>query len=302
MKHAHRSWPALVLLVIAAMMPIGCSKSPTKPSPPKPIAHADADDIAQALATTMSADNGGWYFTIKAIAETLSIPPPVITLVAREPSPWSVPLTSRFKLQNTYPISKSGINYNFSTIYIRGDNSTTTLRDTTSQSLAAYATGVGFMNGNGVTGNYGIHPLVIQGLADTTFTVDGIQADTVEFEAFMEDSLYGVVHSTITPNSGRNWYFPANTVDWTFRIPKNKLVSSPYPMGSLSEVNWIIEAKSLNGAGDRDAFLYDVIIEARMTFNGTADADLLIANVTLAPDWAYYYKVNVNTGVITRVN
>jgi hypothetical protein len=306
LPHAHRSWPGLLLLITAAMMPLGCSKSPTKPSPPKPIAHADADDIAQVLATTMSADNGGWYYTIKVIAESLSTPPPNLLAVTAPASRWSVPLTTRFRTLNDFKITKdSKIVYNFQVGYVRANGLVTTNRDTTSQELAAYvATDVGgiFSDANGVTGNYGLRPLQIHGATDSSFTVDGLTADTLEFAAFMEDSVYGVVHSTITPNAGRNWYHPDNIVDWTLRIPRSKLTSSPYPMGVDSEVNWIIEARSLNANGDRDLFVYDLIVEARMTFDGTEEATLMIANVTLEPDWAYFYKVNINTGRFTRTN
>jgi hypothetical protein len=109
------------------------------------------------------------------------------------------------------------------------------------------------------------------------------------------------VHSTITPNAGRNWYH-LNTVDWTIRIPKTKLTSAPYPQAFDSEVNWIIEARGLNADGNRDNFAFDEIVEARMIFDGSPDAFLVLANVTLDPDWAYHYKVNINTGKITRMD
>ena len=82
----------------------------------------------------------------------------------------------------------------------------------------------------------------------------------------------------------------------------NARTTAPYPSPFESEVNWIIEAMSLNGAGDREAFVYDLIVEARMTFDGSEDGLLMIANVTLEPDWFYLYKVNINTGTITRMN
>src|SRR5437773_3310345 len=122
LPHPRRSWPALVLLVTAAMMPVGCSKSPTKPQPPQPIPHADADDIAQVLATTMSADNGGWYYTIKVMAESLSKPAPNLMAGTASLSRWDLPLTTRFRTLNDYTISLNDkIKYDFQTGYIRGD-------------------------------------------------------------------------------------------------------------------------------------------------------------------------------------
>jgi hypothetical protein len=296
----HRSWLASLLIVSATLL-VGCSKEPPKVGPPPPIPHEDADDIVQALATTMSADNGGWYFTVKAFCESLSVPPPIITVVAGGPG-WSVPLGARYGTQTDYSLTRAGITYQFQTGYIRGDGSVTALRDTASQELAAHVLGLGtFAAANGITGNYGFITYQVNSPNDSTYSITGLQSDTLEFSGIADDSLYGVVHSTITPNNGRNWYH-LNTVDWNLRIPKSELLTAPYPRGIDSEVNWIIEAMGLNANGDRDAFSFDDIIEARMVFDGSPDAVLTLANVTIDPDWAYYYKVNLNTGKIERLN
>ena len=82
LRHAYRPWLAIVLLIMVASLSTGCSKSPAKPVPVLPIPQADADDIAQLVATTLSADNGGWYCLIKSYAESLSVPAPAPALTS----------------------------------------------------------------------------------------------------------------------------------------------------------------------------------------------------------------------------
>ncbi len=303
-RRAHRFLPALVLLITTLMLSTGCSKSPAKPKPPQPIEHADADDIVQVIATTVSADNGGWYFTIKAIAESLSIPPPA-AMIGRTamPSRWVVPLASRAGVLNNFSMTRAGITYNFEVGYLRANGTVSTMRDTSSVELAAYlACDQGtFTDANGITGLYGLHPYQVSGAHDSTFSVTGLLADTLEFSGIVDDSCYCTVKSTIAPNAGRNWYH-VNTVDWTLRIPRSQLVSAPYPYGIDSEINWIIEAKGLNAAGDRAAFAFDVLVEARMSFDGTADAVVTLADIIPPLNWSYHYKVNINTGKIQRLD
>ena len=65
-RHARRFRLAFVLLL--AMCAAACSSNRRLTGvDPTPIPHADADDIVQLIATTLSTDNGGWYCAVKAI-------------------------------------------------------------------------------------------------------------------------------------------------------------------------------------------------------------------------------------------
>ena len=304
LRHSHRSWFTLVLLILVAALLAGCSKSPAKPKPPPPIPHSDADDIVQQIATTVSANNGGWYCLVKAFAETLSIAAPNIVARGIHPAStrWSVPFSSRLGLRNNFQLTKAGNTYIIQVGYLSGGVPFAE-RDTSTEDLEALISldGGQFANANGVTGTYGLHTFALNAAADSTFFVLNLHAgspDTLEYSGFADDSTFGNVNSPIA-HSNRLWY-QKNFVDWTFKIPKNKL-ATPYPVGVESEIHWVIEAKGLKSPG-RDDWAFDYIIEAHMIFDGTPDATLSISNVSLDPDWSYLYKVNINTGAFSRID
>ena len=306
LRHAYRPWLAIILLVLAATLSAGCRQSPQKPIAVKPIPQADADDIVQLVATTLSADNGGWYFVIKTFAESLSITPPVLPATAGGGERWSVPLAQGLGVQNDFSLSKAQITYNIKAGWIHGDGTFFTARDTATRDLEAQVAadaGV-FVAANGLDGTYGCHPyrLNTSSFFDSTFFATNLAADDsnfVEFSGFLEDSCFALVHSTITPGSARLWYH-VNFADWTLRIPKTNLVSAPYPVGPVSEIHWNIEAYGL-ATPTRTDFGFAELVEARMTFNGTPIANMELADVTGAPAWSYRYTVNINTGQIARL-
>ncbi len=308
LRHACRPWPALALPLLAVALLAGCSKStaPTPKTPPIP--HADADDIVQVIATTMSANNGGWYATIKQMADSLSVQAPNLVAGGRS-TYFSVPMSARLGLMNNFQMTYSGptcqMTYNFQVGWLNAAGVPFAERDTATHELQALVGMDGgiFASANGLIGTYGCHTYTVQSPTDSTYYAINLGAadqDTVEFSGFLDDSCFASVHSTITTSSSR-WWFHDNFVDYTLRIPKNKLVSNPYPTGSQSEVVWTIEAKWLKTPA-RDAWYVDDIVEARMIFDGSPNANLSLADVIDAPSWAYYYKVNINTGVITRMN
>ena len=305
LRHAYRPWLAIVLLIMVASLSAGCSKSPTKPVPVLPIPQADADDIAQLVATTLSADNGGWYCLIKSYAESLSVPAPAPTLTSTGER-WSVPLSSGNRIRNDFSLTKGRVTYLLQAGWIRGDGSKTTVRDTASRDLEALVSADAgeFRNVNGIQlGTYGCHTYTLDSPNDSTFFAGNLAAsdpDTVEFSGFLDDSSFALVNSTIRAGSARLWYLK-NFVDYTLRIPKSKLVSSPYPVGDISEIHWNIEAYGLNASQSRTDFGFGELVEARITFNGTANAVLLLADVTTEPTWFYRYSINLNTGQIARL-
>src|SRR5882724_8904251 len=100
LRHADRIRRAFLLLLPLALA-AGCSKAPTAPKANVVIvSHTDADDIAQAVGTMVSADNGGWFFAFKTVAETLAVPvsalatspaSPAFASASRSAAPLSVP-------------------------------------------------------------------------------------------------------------------------------------------------------------------------------------------------------------------
>ena len=305
LRHAYRPWLAIILLVLAAMLSAGCSKSPTKVLKATPIPQADADDIVQLVATTLSSDNGGWYCLVKAFSESLSIAPPVLPLTAGGER-WSVPLSQGIGIRNDFAITKAQVTYLMQAAWIRGDGTKTAARDTASRDMESLVSADGgrFEGVNGIElGTYGCHSYALNSTIDSTFFATNLAVsdpDTIEFSGFLDDSCFAIVHSTFMPGaSGRYWYHQ-NFADYTLRIPKTQLVSSPYPVGALSEIHWNIEAYGLSTPGRQD-FGFGELIEARMTFDGTPIGRLELADVSGDPSWSYRYTVNINTGQIARL-
>ena len=309
LQNVLRSRLALVLLVLAFALTAGCSKSPTKVEiKPKPIPHADADDIVQILGTTISADNGGWYFTIKAFCDSLSVPAPNV-IANGAGRAWAMPLSARPGIRNNFSITRAGVTYNFQVGY-GNDSTVTSTRDTSSIDLLALvgADGGSFASQNGlVESTYGCHTYTTTSPSDSFFAVANIQAgasDTLEFTGSFYDSSFALVHSSIAPSSDRLWFLCGDTpnlFEYTLRILKSRLSSAPYPINDQSQVTWLIEAKGLNSRA-RNNWSLDHLVEARMTFDGTADATLRLGDVFPDPNWQYVYKVNLNTGVFTRAD
>ena len=155
---------------------------------------------------------------------------------------------------------------------------------------------------SGLVGTYGCHSYALNSTIDSTFFATNLAAsdpDTIEFSGFLDDSCFALVRSSITHGSSRLWYHQ-NFADFTLRIPKTRLVTSPYPVGSTSEIHWNIEAYGLATPGRQD-FGFGELIEARMTFDGTPVGRLELADVSSDPSWSYRYTVNLNTGQIARL-
>ena len=307
--HAHRRWLAFVWLILASVLVFGCSSQPTKVGVnSKAISHADADDIAQIIATTVSADNGGWYFLIKAVCESLSVPAPNI-LTGGPHATLAMPSSSGPGTRNSFSLAVpgSGITYNMQVGYVGGRGLTST-RDIASVELDALVSVDGgiFTSANGIEGTYGCHTYTVSSPTDSFFIVTNLTSaggDTLEFTGQFYDSCFALVHSAIAPNAKpRLWFMgPDNFFDYVLRIPKSKLASAPYPIGKASQINWVIEAKRLTSVA-RDDWEFDDLVEIKMTFDGTEEARLSLGNIQPYPDWEYTYRVNLNTGRITRTN
>lgn len=298
----------LILPILTAALLAGCSKSDvTKPTPPPIVPHYQIDDVAQVLATTLSADNGGWYCVVKALAESLAVPAPLPSPAPFATAGWSIPLSSRTGQLGDFSVSTANpaITYNLRLGYWDHNQLVHSSRDTTTEHLEAYVAldGGVFTQHNGLDGDYGYHASVSRDSTFSVFNLREVDPDTLIFTGTADDSCYALVHSTVTvPNTGL-WYLHDNFFDFELHIPKNKLTTAPYPTGG--EINWILQVYPLvyNGyAPARTDYETDIFAEARMTFDGTPDALLTIANDLFFPAYRYLYKVNLNTGTITRLN
>ena len=249
LPHVLRSLFAVALLLAAAFLASGCSKSPAKPKPPAPPPHADVDDIAQMIATTFSADNGGWYFLVKTLADSLA--PPAPNLATGRISPyWAVPMSSRIGVRNNWSATKAGITYNVVVGYWRADTlgTVTSTRDTASDHLEAnvVVSGGVFANANGLNGDYGYYHADPDAPSDSSFAVFNLQTtapDTLVFSGSADDSCFANIVSTITPNPpGRLWYHQ-NFFDFELHLLKSTLLTNPYPVEG--SVDWVVEAYPL---------------------------------------------------------
>lgn len=289
MIQRQRLSPALaataVLLALAALA--GCGgKSKQKVIEPPVITHRDADDIVQAIATTVSADNGGWYYTIKVMAESVAV------------APADFPTGPGDSV--SFARSQAGLTYHFTMRYFHPDQSSYATRDTGSDHLEATISaddGV-FTNVNGVTGVYGYHS------DRDLFVVYNLHAvyDTLEFSNLAEDSVYAVVHSSIDSGSVRAWYHD-NALDFepNLKLLKTTLTTNPYPVAG--EVDWfVIDAQALKSASQADVD-YDDFAEGIMTFNPNGGPVATFSLVDIGSEGTHYdYSLNLNTGEVHRLN
>src|SRR5262249_33258471 len=155
-------------------------------------------------------------------------------------------------------------------------------------------------NANGVTGTYGHH--------SDSFSIYNVKAayDTLEFSDIVDDSVYAIVRSTITPtDSARAWYQNDNFFDFepNLRFVKgpngSRLLSSPYP--SDGGAGYISDAKALKGSNRLDVD-YERLAEATMTFNGTSTATFHLVDIEGDASYTYIYTIDLDTGAIARKN
>ena len=286
LPHPRRHWLVWSLLALAILSAAGCSKPP-KPKPATPIRQADADDIAQLIAATISADNGGWFFLVKTIAESLSVTPA---------NGAGTPDTTSFS------ITKGSNTYQFRMAYLNAYQVGYPTRDTSSIELDAAVTcgGGHLLIPGSVDATYGYN-------SDWGFSVYGLRAehDTLEFDNLgTDDSTFATVTSTLH-STQRFWYHPANYVDFytTLKVLKSALPANPYPMSG--EARWLIEAYVMKSDTTRDEIngkIYDLFLEASLTFNGTNMVTFRIADIIEEPSWVYVYTINLDTGYFQLVS
>ncbi len=298
MIHRTRSFSALAfaaaLLALAALAGSGCGgKSKQKQGVEPPfITHTDADDIVQTIATTVSANNGGWYCTIKAMAESLAVDP----LHPVPPSPTGAGDSTVFN------VAQAGVTYQFTRYFFHGDQSFYATRDTATDHLEANVSADNgtFTNVNGISGTYGLN------CDSFLFVVYNLHAvyDTLDFSMLADDSVYAIVRSTITPDSARAWYHSGNAFDFepSIQLLKSTLTTTPYPVGG--EVDWfVIDAAALKSSSRLDV-AYDDFAEGVMTFPhpGTSVAHFRLIDTTPDPNYNYDYTIDLDTGEIHRLN
>lgn len=300
-RPVHR-WLTLAIFAALALGLAGCSKS-TKPKVgfiPSAIPHADADDIAQYIGASMASDNGGWYYTVRAMCDSLAQPPLLDS---------GVPDTTTFALSSP---TAPPLVYTFELAYYRSNQVGYPVRDTASKEIEAdleMAGGqlnspVGAANYD-VTSTYGVS-------ADWSIYVYGLSPEynAVQFDGFFDDSAFASVNTTVdtAATNYRYWYHVNSVYVDTMTIRKSDLVSNPYPVDG--DVQFIIDAYNMKrlaprtpsgpvNSADTD---HEVLCEAEMKFNGTATATLSIVDIIDDASWEYRYSVNLKTGAIARLN
>jgi hypothetical protein len=305
-----RLLPALVLLALVPVVLAGCSGKGKKPPPRPTIPQREADDIAQILATNLASDQGGWYATVKVLCESLAVTPHSALTYGR-PS-----MAHATSIAGAYSFTKAGVTWNANVAYFHLDNTAYATRDTAVDYLEAYLHGDGvFTEANGLTGTYGFRnsstPADTNSWGLTVFGL-GSNADTLEFSGFGDDTCYALVHSSLNTDGPRLWYMGgapptgANFIDFTIKVPKNALLSAPYPVDATSYISWVIEADSMNGAdgASRTDVNHSILTEAEMRFTGVPPGFGLLTIEDIAGDavYTYRYKVDLTTGAITRAN
>jgi len=253
----------------------------------------------------VSADNGGWFFAFKTVAETLAVPvsalatspaSPAFASASRSAAPLSVPL----RAFTTSTLTMAGTTYTFRLGYAHPNLVVTPTRDATADHLEGYVSCDGgvFLHANGVDGSYGFHSAQT---LDSTFIVFNLRTsdpDTLDFEGVAYDSSFALVHSTITPGKGRMWFFD-NVMFYSIRIPKNRAATNPYPTGG--SVDWLLQASALNSPSSND-YAYFLTPDVLMTFDGSHVATLSISDGFYAPAYLWRYSLNLDSGVVQRLN
>jgi len=306
---ARRFLPVMALLAFVPAMLTGCSPKPSKvPVPPPTISQREADDIAQILATSVAADQGGWYATVKVLCESLSVAPGNLLTNGR-PS-----LAHATATEGAYSFTKAGVTWNANVAYFHLDNTSHAVRDTATDYLEAYLRadqGV-FTNANGISGTYGYWNNSTSSPADTNswgLTVFGLGtgADTLEFSGTAEDTCFALVHSTLNTDNPKLWYMGGNTsnfMDFTLKIVRSTVATSPYPAAIPENyIHWVIEADNLNGSPSRTDIYKSILTEAEMTFTGVPPGFGVLTIQDNPGDavYTYRFKVDLTTGALVRL-
>ena len=294
--------PIRVVLLLALGLALagvyGCGKDEEVIPPPPDMPVEDSDDIAQQIAAMIASDNGGWFFTVQTMAESLSVPiPPTANLGAGRSNALvlSAVRGGRFKTLNQFTRTQAGVTHNWRLGYFDNDGQQHAGRDSAVEYLEAGVTASGTLNANGLSGGtYGM-------FADSSqYTVDFIapESDTIHFDVFFEDSSYALVTSSLRANSQRLW-FQQNLVSTTDNLlVRASTLPSPYPFAGSIEIQ--ITAQIMGASGARDDVQVEWLAEGRMEFDGTDTATLTISVIAgLSPDRAY--RVNLKTGAIAKL-
>jgi len=309
-RPVHR-WLTLAIFAVLALGLAGCSKT-TKPKTPGPqaIPLADADDIAQLLGATLASNNGGWYYTIEALSDSLYQSDPV----------YGTPIYAVPADTATFSVAKLGLKYNFDLAYFRSSNPNIgyPVRDTAASDIEA-ALHIQSNTLNSPPG--GAVPYAVTGPPGGTGAGFGISSDwycnvyqlgsaydAVQFDFILDDSTFASVNTTVdtSATSYRYWYLPMEFnsvyVD-TLKIRKADLHSNPYPIAG--DIHWTLDAYRMKtnsrNINDATAYYSEALVEAFMTFNGTSTATLQIVDDIEDPAWDYRYSVDLKTGAIARL-
>ena len=279
-------WVLLLAVGLALAGPLGCSKSEETIPPPPDMPVEDSDDIAQQIAAMIASDNGGWFFTVQTMAETLAVPIPAAAQARGIPG--------RFRTLNQFSRMQGGVTHDWRLGYFDNDGFPHAIRDSTVEYIEAGVTASGTLNANGLSGaTYGL-------FADSSqYTVDFIapESDTIQFDVFMEDSSYALVTSSMRANSQRLWYQTNLVTTSDNLLVRASALPSPYPMAGSIEIQ--ITAQIMGASGSRDDVQVEWLAEGRLVFDGTDTATLTIAVISgLSPD--RNYRVNLKTGAITK--
>jgi hypothetical protein len=281
----------LILALVVASMAAGCSKEKDPLPPPPDIPEADVDDIAQQIAAMTASDNGGWFFTVQTMAETLAAPLPASPALAYRGG------MGRFRTLNTFSRTQAGVTHDWKLGYFDDLLVQHAVRDSAVAFIDAGVTSNGgTLNANGLSSaTYGL-------FADSgQYTVEFVEpaSDTVQFDIFLEDSSFALVGSVFHAGSNRLWY-QANLISTTDNLLLVKAaLPSPYPVAGSLE--WSIDARIMGSSGRRDDFAVEWLAEGEMTFNGTQFAVLKITVGFGLGSPIRSYRVDLKTGAITKL-
>jgi len=284
-----RLFVPLILALCLAGMAAGCSKKEDPLPPPPDMPEADVDDMAQHIAATTASDNGGWFFTVETMADSLAQP------IAPRPGLALRPY-DRFKALSNFSVTRAGMTYDWRLGYFDNNLIQHAVRDSQVEFLEASVLGQGSINGSGISaGTYGCS-------ADSSqFTVEFIEpaSDTTVFDLFVEDTSTALVSSVFHAGSNRVWNFSnlISTIENPLVVKAS--LPSPYPVSGTLE--WSIDAKVLDHPPLRDQFTIEWLAEGEMTFDGTQFAVLKITVGFGLGSPIRSYKVNLKTGAITKI-
>ncbi len=266
------------LYVLAALLAFsfGCSSKHNKIVTPHIFSQNDADDIMQQVGISAALDLGGWMVDLHS----------TVNSTPHSPAGLRYPAPARVLRDSTFTVA--GITYTVNYGYVWSGVPHAQFSDS-AEYVEVVLDATGTFNDPHLQGSYWHH---------SDFTVDSVNTAFSELviNGSVSDSLLSNMHSIFRGDSA--FLFVDNFFSYdSLRVAKD-LGTHPYPLGG--SLDMLLDENVLNSLSLGSSIKRGVNAEIFVQFDGTQTPNVTIADDLNTPSAVFHYKLNLQTGVVTR--